>query len=81
MIDWFPILGNHEYRGNTQAVLDYTNAVSYTHLTFSVVTDLKALVFEPELYYQGIEAIAVKSFVYKALTAKDVNADADNRCV
>ena len=23
MIDWFPILGNHEYRGNTQAVLDY----------------------------------------------------------
>ena len=25
MIDWFPILGNHEYRGNTQAVLDYTN--------------------------------------------------------
>lgn len=24
MIDWFPILGNHEYRGNTQAVLDYS---------------------------------------------------------
>lgn len=25
MIDWFPLLGNHEYRGNTQAVIDYTN--------------------------------------------------------
>lgn len=25
MIDWQPILGNHEYRGNTQAVLDYSN--------------------------------------------------------
>ena len=25
MIDWFSILGNHEYRGSTQAVLDYTN--------------------------------------------------------
>ena len=25
MIDWFPLLGNHEYRGNTQAVLDYSN--------------------------------------------------------
>ncbi|MEL5893528.1 metallophosphoesterase [Bacteroides sp. GD17] len=25
MIDWFPVLGNHEYRGNTQAVLNYTN--------------------------------------------------------
>ncbi|MBO5251848.1 MAG: metallophosphoesterase [Bacteroidaceae bacterium] len=24
MIHWLPILGNHEYRGNTQAVLDYT---------------------------------------------------------
>ena len=25
MINWFPLLGNHEYRGNTQAVLDYSN--------------------------------------------------------
>lgn len=24
MIKWFPVLGNHEYRGNTQAVLDYS---------------------------------------------------------
>lgn len=24
MIDWFAISGNHEYRGNTQAVLDYS---------------------------------------------------------
>lgn len=23
MLDWLPALGNHEYRGNTQAVLDY----------------------------------------------------------
>ena len=25
MIDWLPILGNHEYRGSTQAVLDYSD--------------------------------------------------------
>lgn len=25
MIDWFPVFGNHEYRGNTQAVIDYSN--------------------------------------------------------
>lgn len=25
MIEWLPILGNHEYRGNTQAVLNYSN--------------------------------------------------------
>lgn len=25
MIDWFPVLGNHEYRGNTQAVMDYSS--------------------------------------------------------
>jgi 3',5'-cyclic AMP phosphodiesterase CpdA len=25
MIAWHPTLGNHEYRGNTQAVLDYTH--------------------------------------------------------
>ena len=25
MINWFPVCGNHEYRGNTQAVIDYSN--------------------------------------------------------
>ena len=25
MIDWYAVCGNHEYRGNTQAVLDYSN--------------------------------------------------------
>ena len=25
MLEWSPILGNHEYRGNTQAVLDYAD--------------------------------------------------------
>ncbi len=24
MLDWYPICGNHEYRGNTQAVIDYS---------------------------------------------------------
>jgi len=24
MLDWYPVLGNHEYRGNSQAVLDYS---------------------------------------------------------
>ena len=49
MIDWFPILGNHEYRGNTQAVLDYSGVSrrwdmparyytkSYTGEGFSIV--------------------------------------------
>lgn len=25
MIPWYPVCGNHEYRGNTQAVVDYSN--------------------------------------------------------
>lgn len=25
MLPWYPLLGNHEYEGNTQAVVDYTN--------------------------------------------------------
>ncbi len=24
LVDWYPVLGNHDYRGNTQAELDYT---------------------------------------------------------
>ena len=49
----------------TGEVIGYVIELDGKSATFSVVTDLKALVFEPELYYQGIEAIAVKSFVYK----------------
>lgn len=25
MIDWFPVCGNHEYRGNSEALIDYSN--------------------------------------------------------
>ena len=25
MLDWYPLLGNHEYRSNTQACIDYSN--------------------------------------------------------
>ena len=25
MVNWYPVCGNHEYRGNTQAVVDYSN--------------------------------------------------------
>lgn len=25
LVEWYPILGNHEYRGNTQAVIEYSN--------------------------------------------------------
>ena len=24
LVDWYPVYGNHEYRGNTQALIDYT---------------------------------------------------------
>ena len=29
MIDWFPVLGNHEYRGNTQSPLDHARPLLY----------------------------------------------------
>ena len=38
---------------------------------------LTSLVFKPDFYYQGIEAMSASTFAYKALTLKVVNADAD----
>lgn len=37
--------------------------------------ELKSLVFIPELYYQGIEAMAANTFFYKPLKLKAVTAD------
>ena len=38
---------------------------------------LTGLVFQPDFYYQGIEAIGVYSFNYHKLTTKSVDADGD----
>lgn len=50
MIPWHPVLGNHEYRGNTQAVLDYATVSRrwempdrYYSITESVSDDTEAL--------------------------------------
>jgi tartrate-resistant acid phosphatase type 5 len=32
-IDWYPVLGNHDYRGNTQAEIDYSNVDSRWRMT------------------------------------------------
>lgn len=39
--------------------------------------ELRALVFQPDFYYQGIEAMSASTFVYNAYTVKSVNADGD----
>lgn len=38
---------------------------------------LQGLVFIPDFYYQGIEAMAANTFYYKALTLPTVNANDD----
>jgi hypothetical protein len=50
MIPWHPVLGNHEYRGNTQAVIDYTNVSRrwempgrYYSITWPVSENMEAL--------------------------------------
>ena len=44
----------------------------------NLTSELKSLVFSPEFYYGGIEALDVASFKYKPLTVAPVNAN-DNK--
>ena len=45
-------------------------------IVINLTTDLKALVFSPEYYYQGIEAFEMATYKFKPKTVnKDVNAD------
>lgn len=64
----------------TKDALELNNVKGATNgkVTISLTTDLKALVFEPDFYYGGIEALDVASYKYKPLTVKAVSADANN---
>lgn len=46
-------------------------------LSISLTSELKSLVFQPEFYYQGIEAMEAKTFNYTEKGVKEVNADDD----
>ena len=47
-------------------------------IIISTVLELKSLVFEPEFYYQGIEALEVATFNYFEQKIKAVDVDKDN---
>lgn len=46
-------------------------------MVISLTDDLKSLVFVPQFYYEGIEAMEAPTFNYNALTKKAVNANDD----
>lgn len=46
-------------------------------MVISLTDDLKSLVFVPDFYYEGIEAMKAPTFNYDAMTTKPVDADGD----
>ena len=46
-------------------------------IVINLTTDLKALVFSPEYYYQGIEAFEMATYKFKPKTVKVVDPDED----
>ena len=71
-----------ELHGANKALMNYINAVEgQLGRMYDVLSkQLKGLVFNPEMYYQGIEAIGIKSFNYNAIVGgvdevADVNKD------
>lgn len=67
MMPWFPVLGNHEYRGNTQAVLDYARVSRrwmmpsryYTKILTSGEVSVRVVMIDTspliERYRKGVE--------------------------
>ena len=68
-----------ELHGANKALMNYINAVEgQLGRMYDVLSkQLKGLVFNPEMYYQGIEAIGIKSFNYRAIVSgvEDANVD------
>lgn len=62
----------------TGDILAWTFTMNGQSATFSIVSELKSLVFEPVFYYEGIEAMTVNAIQYEALTLGEVGADKDN---
>jgi len=56
-------------------VIGYVIELDGKSATFSLVADLKALVFQPAFYYHGIEAMEAIGLNYKTLTVAKVDAD------
>ena len=42
-VDWYPVLGNHDYKGNTQAEIDYTKISRRWHMTDRYYTFTKKI--------------------------------------
>lgn len=50
MLDWFPVCGNHEYRGNTQAFMDYgkvSRRCSIQHRSSTLIVRIRASIPTP----------------------------------
>lgn len=48
-------------------------------VTINLKSTLQSLVFEPDFYYEGIEALDFVTYKYTALTVDPVSADKDNK--
>lgn len=79
MVNWYPICGNHEYRGNTQAVVDYSNisrrwsmpAKYYTKTFEDNATTLRVIFLDtPPL----IDKYRKKTDTYPDAAKEDANA-------
>jgi tartrate-resistant acid phosphatase type 5 len=43
MVDWYPVLGNHDYKGNTQAEIDYSKISRRWHLEDHYYTKVRKI--------------------------------------
>lgn len=65
LVDWHPVLGNHDYKGNTRALIDYSNISRRWRMTNNYYTVTKTIDDSTSALFVFIDTPALMSYYWE----------------